>query len=164
MRVFKGIHNYLQKLSTIKFIITIVLLMYLLIIPFIPLSHLYQKNIGQIGGPFSINTSLAYEIIVGSILSPILETAIFQYAIIEFLSSINILKGKSILIIIISAVLFGIPHSYSYIYIFYGFIMGLLLAYSYLTYKSKNFSAFWVVFWIHCIRNTISTIFIIFYH
>lgn len=119
MRVFKGIHNYLQELSTIRFIITIVLLMYLLIILFIPLFYLYQKYIGQIGGPFSISTStLTNKIIVGSILSPMLETAIFQYAIIEFLSSINILKGKSILIIIISAVLFGISHSYSYIYFF----------------------------------------------
>lgn len=94
MRIFKCIHNYLQKLSTIKFIITIVLLMYLVIILFTPLFYLYQKNIGQLGGPFTKNTSLASKIIFGSILAPMLETAIFQYAIIEFLISINILKKK----------------------------------------------------------------------
>ncbi|WP_411683022.1 type II CAAX prenyl endopeptidase Rce1 family protein [Clostridium thailandense] len=91
-------------------------------------------------------------------LSPILETAIFQYAIIEFLSSISILREKNILIIIISAILFGLSHSYSYVYVFYGFIMGLLLSYSYLTYKNKSFSAFWVVFLIHCIKNIISIV------
>ncbi|MBV7275641.1 CPBP family intramembrane metalloprotease [Clostridium sp. PL3] len=159
MRVFKGINNYLQELSTIKFIITMVVLMHLIITPFIPLFYLYQKYVGPIGGPFSINTpTLTAKIILGSILSPILETAIFQYAIIEFLSSISILREKNILIIIISAILFGISHSYSYIYVFYGFIMGLLLAYSYLTYKNKSFSAFWVVFLIHCIKNIISII------
>lgn len=158
-KLFKSIHNYLQELSTIKFIVTMVLLTYLAIIPFIPLFSLYEKYIGKMGEPINIVTAtLLWKIINGSILTPILETFIFQYTIIEILSSIKILKEKNIVIVMVSAVLFGISHPYSYLYIFYAFIIGLLLAYSYLIYKKKKFSAFWVVFWIHCIRNTISTI------
>ncbi|WP_333861548.1 CPBP family glutamic-type intramembrane protease [Clostridium sp.] len=160
MRVnYKNINNYFQELPTLKFIIAMVLATYLAIVPFIPLFYLYEKYIGQMGGPDSLETSsLLAKIIVGSIIGPILETIIFQYGIIEILSSIKIFKEKKIIIAIISSLLFAISHSYSYLYISYSFIIGLVLAYSYLTYKKKNFSAFGVVFWIHCIRNTISTI------
>ncbi|MGK0469095.1 CPBP family glutamic-type intramembrane protease [Clostridium sp.] len=158
-RIYKNINNYFQGLSTLKFIIIMVLVTGLVIIPFIPLFYLYEKYIGQMGGADSIKeASLLSTIIVASIIGPIVETFIFQYGIIEILSSIKIFKEKNIIIAIISSLIFGFSHSYSYLYIFYGFIIGLLLAYSYLIYKKKNFSAFWVIFWIHCIRNTISTI------
>lgn len=159
--IFKKINNYLKGLSTIKFIIIMVLLTFLVIIPFLPLFYLYENYIGEMGGPVDLETgTLLFKVIHGSILAPIIETLIFQYAVIEILNAVKILKEKNIAIVIISAVLFGISHSYSYLYVFYAFIIGLLLAYSYLTYKKKNFSAFWVVFWIHCMRNTISTILI----
>lgn len=38
---------------------------------------------------------------------------------------------------------------------FYAFIIGLLLAYSYFVNKKKGFSAFWIVFIIHSIRNIV---------
>lgn len=162
-RIFKKIDNYLKELSTIKFIIIMVLLTFLIIVPFLPLFYLYENHIGEKGGPIDLETgTLLYKVMVGSILAPIIETLIFQYVVIEILNAVKILKEKNIAIVIISAVLFGISHSYSYLYIFYAFIIGLLLAYSYLVYKKKKFSAFWVVFWIHCIRNTISTILIYF--
>lgn len=158
-KIYENINNYFQGLSTFKFIITMVLVTVLVMVPFIPLFFLYEKYGGQMGGADNIKKlSLLSTIIVASIVGPIVETFIFQYGIIEILSSIKIFKEKNIIIAIIAALLFGISHSYSYIYVFYGFILGLVLAYSYLTYKKKSFSAFWVVFWIHCIRNTISTI------
>lgn len=159
MKMIYRINNYLKNLSTIRFIIIIVLLTFLIFIPLSPLFDLYEEYVGEMGGPVDlVSGTLLYTVIVGSILAPLIETLIFQYAVIEKLSSIKILKGKNIVVSIISAALFGISHSYSYLYIFYGFIIGLLLAYAYLIYKKKNFSAFWVVFWIHCIRNTITTI------
>ncbi|MGH4138859.1 CPBP family glutamic-type intramembrane protease [Clostridium sp.] len=158
-RIYRNINNYFQGLSTLKFILIMVLVSSLVIIPFIPIFYLYEKYVGQMGGADNIKeTSLLSTIIVASIVGPIAETFIFQYGIIEILSSINIFKQKNIIIAIISALIFGFSHSYSYLYVFYGFIVGLILAYSYLTYKKKSFSTFWVVFWIHCIRNTISTI------
>lgn len=157
------INKYLQKLSTTKFIINIVIITYLVFIPFIPLFNLYYEYVGEMGGPENIlESSLVTKIIIASIAVPLIEAAIYQYGIIEILGSVKIFKEKKITIAIISALFFGIVHSYSYLYIFYAFIIGLLLAYSYLIYKKKNFSAFWVVFWIHCIRNTISTILIYF--
>lgn len=132
---------------------------YLILIPFIPLADLYEKYIGEMGSATSIEAgSLVTKIIVGSIVGPIIETLIFQYGIIEILSDKKIFKEKKIIVAIISALLFGSTHSYSFLYVIYAFLIGLVLAYSYITYKKKSFSAFWVVVIIHCIRNTISTI------
>lgn len=158
-KILKNINNYFQGLSTFKFIIAMVLFSFLVVIPFIPLFSLYEKYIGQMGGPDNIKTiSVISTVIAGSILGPIVETFIFQYGIIEILSSIKFFNKKNIIIAIISSLIFGFSHTYSWLYIFYGFTIGLVFAYSYLTYKKKNFSAFGVVFLIHCIRNTISTV------
>lgn len=156
-KLLTKLHTYLKNLSTIKFIAMIVLFTYLIFIPLIPLFYLGEKYIGPMGGT-DLGSSLLANFVSGSILAPILETLIFQYGSIEILNLIPYFKGKNVIITIISALLFGIAHSYSLLYIFFGFTIGLLLAYSYIVYKKKNFSAFWVVFWIHCIRNTISTI------
>ncbi|WP_160692258.1 CPBP family intramembrane glutamic endopeptidase [Clostridium sp. C2-6-12] len=162
-RIFERANKYLQGLSTIKFIIVIVLLTYLTFMIFFPLIYLYEEYIGQMGGPENLNAaSVESQIIIGSIIGPLIETFIFQYGIIEILSSTKIFKEKNIIIAVISSLLFGISHSYSYIYMVYAFIIGLLLAYSYFVYRKKGFSAFWIVFIIHGIRNTISTILIYF--
>lgn len=162
-RIFKRADNYLQGLSTVKFIIIILLLTYLTFIPFLPLFYLYNEYIGEMGSSETLKAaSIGTQIIVASIIGPLLETFIFQYGIIEILSSNKIFKEKKIIIAIISSLLFGISHSYSYLYMFYAFIIGLFLAYSYFVYKKKGFSAFWIVFIIHCLRNTISTILIFF--
>lgn len=96
-----------------------------------------------------------------SILAPLIETLINQHWIIRFLSSRDCLKGKEVKIALISALIFGAGHFYSLAYILFGFVLGLLFAYAYIVYQDKKFSAYWIVFWIHCIRNFIS--FCIFY-
>ncbi|CBH20445.1 Abortive infection protein (fragment) [Acetoanaerobium sticklandii] len=68
---------------------------------------------------------------------------------------IKFFQKKVILIIILSAVVFGICHGYSSIYIVYGFLGGLVFAYSYYVYINKDYSSFWVVTSIHSIRNLI---------
>ncbi|GKU25223.1 CPBP family glutamic-type intramembrane protease [Clostridium folliculivorans] len=157
--ICKRINNYLKRLSTFKFTVAMVLATYLVQLPFIPLYNLYEKYIGPMGGSSSLKaSSLVTQIIFASIIAPLFETLISQCAVIEILNCIEIFKEKKIIIAIISAFLFAIGHTYSFLYVFYTFIIGLILAYSYLTYKEKSYSAFWVVFWIHCIRNTISTI------
>lgn len=155
----KRIHNYLQKLSILRFIILMVLLTYVLIIPFIPVFYFYEKYIGSMGGADNLKEmSIVLKIVIASIVGPLIETTIFQYGVIEKLSSTKRFKHKKITISIVSALLFGISHSYSCLYVFYAFLIGLLLAYSYLIYRDKDISAFWVVFSIHCIRNTIYTL------
>lgn len=156
--ICKKFDSYFKKLSTFKFIIAMVLATYLVQAPFMPLYYFYEKYIGPMGGPDSLKaSSLLLQIILASMIAPLFETLIYQYVVIEILS-FKILKGKKLIIAIISALMFAIGHTYSFLYVFYTFIIGLILAYSYLTYKEKSYSAFWVVFWIHCIRNTITTI------
>lgn len=157
--ILKKINNYFQVIPTLNFIIIMVVATYLILIPFMPLFTLYERYIGEMGAATSMESgSLVTKIIVGSIVGPIIETLIFQYGIIEILSAKRFLKEKSIIVAIISALLFGSTHSYSFLYVIYAFLIGLVLAYSYITYKKKSFSAFWIVVIIHGIRNTISTI------
>ncbi|MCB2291453.1 hypothetical protein LGK97_17150 [Clostridium sp. CS001] len=52
-----------------------------------------------------------------------------------------------------SVLFFGLSHCYNIKYIFQTFIIEILLAYSYVFYKSKVQSPFWVVAGIHALRN-----------
>ena len=93
--ICKKINNYFTELSTFKFIVAIVLVSYLAIVPFTPFFYLYEKYIGKMGGADNIKaSSMLIQIIFASIITPILETLIFQYGAIEILSSIKIFKGK----------------------------------------------------------------------
>lgn len=93
-----------------------------------------------------------------SFIAPFIETLIFQSLVIELLEKIKILNEKKYIIVIISAILFGISHSYSYIYIFYAGILGLFLGYAYIVYQKKHFSPFLMVIIIHSLRNTIAAV------
>ncbi|NMA57468.1 MULTISPECIES: CPBP family intramembrane glutamic endopeptidase [Clostridium] len=156
----RKVNSYLSSLSPIKFIIVMTALTYLIIIPFIPLFYLAEKHIGPMGGAAEDINQLSFigKILIASILAPLLETLVFQYGVIEVLDFINFSKYRQAILIVISSIAFGMSHCYSVIYMVYGFLIGLVLAYSYMLYKKKDFSAFGVVFWIHCLRNTISTL------
>lgn len=75
--ILKKISNYLKNLPTVYFIMAMVGATYLIIIPFRPLFYLYEEYIGEIGVAASMESgSLVTQIIVGSIVAPIIETLI----------------------------------------------------------------------------------------
>lgn len=41
------------------------------------------------------------------------------------------------------------------VFIIYRILVGVVLAYTYIIYQEKNCSAYWVTFWISCIKNVI---------
>ncbi len=158
MKILNKVHTSLKKLSPLGFVITITLFTYICFIPFM---YFFQNY--DMGGPNGIpKLSFIGKIVSASIFIPLVETFIFQYLIIELSSNVKLLKNNNFEIIIISAIIFGLSHNYSFLYIFYSFIIGLFLAYSYIIYKKKNFSPFLIVTLIHSLRNTITTIIISF--
>lgn len=162
MNILKKVHIYLEGLSNFWFAVVITLFTYLALIPFIPIYFLYEKYIGEMGGiSNSCEESIFFLVILASIIAPLLETLIFQYGIIKILNRVNIIKDKKIFIGIISASVFGLAHTYSLLYVFHTFIIGLLLSYSFIVYENKGKSGFWMTAMIHCLRNSISTIFIL---
>lgn len=157
--IFNNLNSYFSKLSTIKYICIILLLTYVVFIPLFP----FFKNY-DIGGPkFIIDSSFIIKLIGGSIIIPLIETFIFQYLIIEYVGNIKKFKDKKFLIAVISAVAFSLSHYYNAFYIFYSFILGLFLAYTYILYKNKGKNPFIVVMILHALRNLITTLILTFF-
>ncbi|MBK0383051.1 CPBP family intramembrane metalloprotease [Pedobacter sp. SD-b] len=104
------------------------------------------KNINQI-------VKAVFKVII---FIPLIETALFQYFIINLLKTSERFEKNEVLIIIISAFLFALSHYYSIYYIIITFFAGCILAYSFLASKNFKIKPFWLVFTIHALFNLIS--------
>ncbi|MCT4634043.1 MAG: CPBP family intramembrane metalloprotease [Firmicutes bacterium] len=155
MNTVKRIDNYFRNVSTLKFIIWMVLLSYIVVIPIIPLLSLLESS--DMNGPESIkNAHPIIEFIAAVGIAPLIETLIFQTAIFYFLRKIQFFNDRSCLIILVSALAFGMAHTYSILYILFGFLIGLILAYAYhLSYDRPN-SPFKIIVCVHALRNFIA--------
>lgn len=96
------------------------------------------------------------------LVAPIIETFLFQFAVIEvcykYLISKN--ENRNILIsIVASAALFSLNHYYSWQYILWTFIVGIYLAFVYLHFKTIHQSkawGYWMTVAFHCTFNSLS--------
>lgn len=89
------------------------------------------------------------------VVAPLLETFIFQYALLEFfLYLFGKLKYTHLISVVLSGILFGLIHSFNTFYVFATFIAGIIFAYEYIYfYKKSRTLAFWAVFFTHFINN-----------
>jgi hypothetical protein len=117
--------------------------------------HYLDLNIGDVNFE---NDSLIKKMFLLVIFGPILETLLFQVGIISLLK--RILPKLPVVSVIISALLFGLSHFYSDVYIYYTFIVGLFLATLYFIASKKEVNPFVVVFSVHAINNLL--LFIVF--
>jgi membrane protease YdiL (CAAX protease family) len=83
-------------------------------------------------------------------LAPLVETYLFQYLFFEHLS--RYLKNS--VIIFLSALVFGLGHSYNSVYMLYAFFSGLLYSAGY--YYRLNSHPYVIVFLIHCIYSLLT--------
>ena len=95
---------------------------------------LYDPEITEI--PFLEGLSLAEIFTITVIIAPLIETFIFQYLIIEFLFRFK--KIKLNIIILVSALAFGLVHDYNFIYVLVMCITGFIFASYYLYLKIKD--------------------------
>jgi len=157
------IHLYLLQLSYWKFIFTILLMTYLVVLPYLPFVFIYEHYIGlhDPNPVLDMHDSIFKIVVFGIIIAPIIETFVAQHIIIKFLSSFKALAYKKYLIIILSSIVFGIGHTQSVSYMIMTFAIGLLLAYSYLVFMNRPQSAFWTTALIHSLRNSVTAIFLV---
>ncbi|HYK76875.1 MAG TPA: CPBP family glutamic-type intramembrane protease [Daejeonella sp.] len=87
------------------------------------------------------------------IVAPIVETFINQFGVFRIFNRIKITQGKQGWIILISASIFGLTHTYSLSYMIFGFSMGIVLAYIYYLFHHTPLKAFWTTALIHSFRN-----------
>lgn len=97
---------------------------------------------------------LGKQIFLAVILAPLIETLIFQKWVYQLLSLVGWLKRNKILIIFISAVLFGMIHFYSLSYVIYNFFAGVLLMFAYIVRIDRK--PYWTVTVLHGLMNLFS--------
>lgn len=93
------------------------------------------------------------------IISPIVETLLFQY-----LPNVILLKLKifnKYLLIIIPSIIFGLSHSYHFLYVIMTFCGGLILNYYYFEMKIKTKYYYWATVLVHSLYNLYGLLFIL---
>jgi len=149
--------NYFKKLTMFKFVSVMVFLSVLIVLPLVPLSMIFQVDeVASLNS--TMDLSFDWQVFIAAIVAPIIETFLFQTLVILGLRRLKFFRSRMYIVVIISALIFGIVHTYSLIYIMYAFLMGLILAYSYNVYIEKVDSSFIVVALIHSARNILALI------
>ena len=120
--------------------------------------ELFHSDLYSVGE----DKSLFILIIEALIAAPIIETFLFQFAVIEICHKYLISKNenRNILIsIVASAALFSLSHYYSWQYILWTFIAGIYIAFVYLHFKTIHQSkawGYWMTVAFHCTFNSLS--------
>jgi membrane protease YdiL (CAAX protease family) len=95
--------------------------------------------------------SIFEQILQAVIIVPLIETLIFQKWTYKLLSLTKFLKQRKILIMFLSAVIFGIIHFYSLSYIVYNVFTGFLFMFAYIVKLHKK--PYWTVVTLHGLIN-----------
>ncbi|MCC6289168.1 MAG: CPBP family intramembrane metalloprotease [Chitinophagaceae bacterium] len=112
---------------------------------------------------YSINKSIDHfgkpeKSILALLISPIIETLLFQY-----IPNLILLKMKisnKYLLIIIPSIFFGLSHTYHFLYAIMAFCGGMILNYYYLEMKRKTRYYYWATALIHSLYNLYGLLFI----
>lgn len=117
----------------------------------------YVLGVEECNVKYSENTDGLKKIfLVGSIFGPLIETAIFQYLPItmykRYVTSKS--KKKELILIIISALIFGLTHNYHLFRIIDATIAGIIFAFIFFYFSGKGKSGFFFTFLIHALFNT----------
>jgi len=157
MSIFDKITKRISNLSTIKFIIVMILSSYILFVPMLPILipiMYFSMNNNMYVDLDMPNIFEISNIVTVIILAPLIETLLFQAIPIILLE--KIIREKTLLIIVISGILFGLAHYPNIGVMLTTSIIGMLLTYSYYIYREKGKNAYMVVVLIHSGRNIIA--------
>lgn len=143
------LHQKISNLPDVLFLLLMLIIVFVLAAIISPLFDFFI-DLDKLGD-FYPGMDLDQYILIGGLVSPIYETLIWQCIPIEicllFYKKKLKTKPNYALIVLISAILFGIAHYPAYaaadgfvfgiLKAFYSGTIGLVLAYTYVTYKSK---------------------------
>jgi len=157
MEILKGrlqkITIFLKNLNGISFVLVITSLLYFvsfssnIVIGFIKQKDLIFKDFQGKGN------SIVMLSITSIIIAPIFETFLGQFLPYYLLKKINYMNERSYLILLASALFFGLLHFYSILYIVYAFILGLVLSYGYMVRVKNDRNSFLLIAICHSLLN-----------
>ncbi|OOO61267.1 hypothetical protein BS637_13270 [Clostridium tepidum] len=152
MYICRYLNEKINKLNDIKYIILMSILARSIPYIFLPLINLYEKHIGKVGRSdiLNINNKILLLLLV-VVIGPIFESYMITF-IIKILQTKFKFKNK-LNILLITAIIFSSIHYYSMLYMILIFIPGLIFVYSYMYYKPKYFSSFFIMTSVHATFN-----------
>lgn len=141
------IDTWLRGLSPLGFISVIGIAIYIPLIVLLPLYYYFPDG-------YVVETPdeqrFLFDVLLFVLVAPFIETLIFQWMVIK--SCRFLFKFNDIVLVLVSAVIFGTFHS-PFVTQCMAFLTGLLLAYSFVIYEKKRFPAVLMVTILHVIRN-----------
>jgi hypothetical protein len=153
MYKLQKINARLQNSSRITFIIILTSVLYFVAFSFnFVISFIKAKDIIWIDLSKKEN-SISLLFISPIIIAPIFETFLGQYLPYYLLNKVKYLNERSYLILLASALFFGLLHLYSLFYILYAFILGLIFMYGYMIRIKTDKNAFILIAISHSILN-----------
>lgn len=157
-RFFHAASQRLARLHPLLFIYVTWLMTYVVLLPLILLDHVVVSDaLHQSGGPTNLpRFNMGERLWVGAVITPIVETALFQWLPIRIVHTW--LKLPVWVAVIASAALFGFGHTYSVGYVVYTFMIGLVLAYGFTLKDYRKGQAYLLICIVHAIRNTVSSL------
>jgi len=102
--------------------------------------------------------SIGALIVISIFIAPFLETFIYQSLVFGVLGKVSFFSENQVLIILLSAILFGLGHDYSKLYIIYGMLTGLVLAYGYSLFQWRKEGPYLMISALHAFRNLVAVI------
>jgi membrane protease YdiL (CAAX protease family) len=146
------IERWLFGLSTTKLIALALMSTYLAVLPLLLCAPFL--NSGQsLGGPDLGKHDTLRMVLMGCIAAPLIETAINQWGCLRLLQKLRCKTGVAISI---SALIFGLSHSYSAEYVFLGTLVGAILAMVFAIEDAREGHPFIATFAVHALRNGIT--------
>jgi hypothetical protein len=158
-------HGFLTRLSAqlaglnpFAFVYLILFLSYVVVLPIVVLDTVVVNDALHMGGgPSNLPAfGMAGRLIVGSLITPLIETAIFQWAPIRVLRTW--LKLPTLLAVCASAVFFAAAHTYSIGYVVFTFFVGLVLVYGFVLKDYRGGKAYLLICIVHALRNAIASL------
>ena len=143
---------WLFELPTKKLIALALVSTYLVALPLILYSSFVQPA-QALGGPNWGKHDILKMIVLGCIAAPLIETAVNQWACLRLLQK---LRCKTGIAIGISALIFGLGHSYSAPYVFFGILVGIILAMVFTIEDARKGHPFIATLAVHALRNGIT--------
>jgi len=143
----------MRSLTRVKYTLVLTLALYLVAISFnILFNFIKDKDVIWIKFPGEeINVIILFFTTI--VVSPLFETFLNQYLPYYLLNKIKYLRERSYLILLSSAIIFGLVHFYSLFYIVYAFLIGLILMYGYMVRIRIDNKTFYLITICHSLLN-----------
>ncbi len=116
------------------------------------IEHYYFPGLKQ--NPIE-NENMIFQVIIGVLISPIVETYVFQ--VLSFIISKKLKIKNTFIRVIVPSFIFALSHNFNTIYICMTFFMGIIFTYMYIVYReNEKKNAFLLVTIIHIFYNGIA--------